>query len=96
MPLDTLGQRTLKSSWIMRRGTVGYQFATTAQESNHTSCNQVAMDIGACRECGSALKESGGRLRVWSREAGGTEVELSVPSHLAFEYQASHRPRSLS
>jgi signal transduction histidine kinase len=27
----------------------------------------------------------GGRLRVWSRAAGGTEVEMSVPSAIAFE-----------
>jgi signal transduction histidine kinase len=26
----------------------------------------------------------GGRLRVWSRPGAGTEVELSVPGHLAF------------
>ena len=29
----------------------------------------------------------GGRLRVWSRAAAGTEVEMSVPSSLAFESQ---------
>jgi signal transduction histidine kinase len=27
----------------------------------------------------------GGRLRLWSRAAGGTEVEMSVPSAIAFE-----------
>jgi len=38
----------------------------------------------------------GGRLRVWSREAGGTEVQLIVPSQLAFESQASRRRRWLT
>ena len=33
----------------------------------------------------------GARLRVWSRAAAGTEVELSVPSHIAFQYQSSDR-----
>ncbi len=32
------------------------------------------------------------RLRVHSREATGTEVELSVPGHIAFEVQSSDRP----
>jgi hypothetical protein len=27
----------------------------------------------------------GARLRVWSRPAHGTEVELSIPAHIAFE-----------
>lgn len=27
----------------------------------------------------------GGRLRIWSSAAGGTEVELSVPGHVAYE-----------
>jgi signal transduction histidine kinase len=35
----------------------------------------------------------GGRLRVWSRASGGTEVELSVPSHVAFEPSAPNRIR---
>jgi signal transduction histidine kinase len=32
------------------------------------------------------------RLKVWSRAASGTEVELSVPSHIAFQSQSSGRP----
>jgi hypothetical protein len=32
----------------------------------------------------------GGKLHVWSRPTAGTEVELSVPSHVAFQ---SHSPR---
>jgi len=31
----------------------------------------------------------GGRVKVWSRPAGGTEVELSVPSHVAFRQYSS-------
>jgi signal transduction histidine kinase len=31
----------------------------------------------------------GGRLRVWSRPGAGTEVELSVPGHLAFPHAPS-------
>jgi signal transduction histidine kinase len=31
----------------------------------------------------------GGKLKVWSRAGAGTEVELSIPSHIAFE---SHNP----
>jgi signal transduction histidine kinase/ligand-binding sensor domain-containing protein len=33
----------------------------------------------------------GGRLRVWSRAAAGTEVELSIPGHVAFERPPSGR-----
>ena len=33
--------------------------------------------------------EMGARFRVWSRPAGGTEVELTIPSHIAFLYQSS-------
>jgi signal transduction histidine kinase len=32
-----------------------------------------------------AAERIGARLKVWSRAEGGTEVELSVPSHIAFE-----------
>jgi ligand-binding sensor domain-containing protein len=35
----------------------------------------------------------GGRLRVWSRVSGGTEVELSIPSNVAFEPSAPNRIR---
>jgi signal transduction histidine kinase len=34
----------------------------------------------------------GARLRVDSREANGTEVELSIPGHIAFESQSLDRP----
>ena len=33
----------------------------------------------------------GARLRVWSRAAAGTEVELSVPGHVAYQVQRSDR-----
>ena len=33
----------------------------------------------------------GARLRVWSRAEAGTEVELTVPSHVAFLIQSSNR-----
>jgi hypothetical protein len=33
----------------------------------------------------------GAKLRVWSRAAAGTEVELSVPGHIAFQSHASAR-----
>jgi signal transduction histidine kinase len=36
----------------------------------------------------------GARLHVWSSAAAGTEVELSVPSHIAFLSDSSHPPRS--
>ena len=35
----------------------------------------------------------GARLRVWSRAAAGTEVELTVPGHVAFQSHTSARPR---
>jgi signal transduction histidine kinase len=35
----------------------------------------------------------GGRLNVRSRAAAGTEVELSVPAHIAFRTQVRHRPK---
>ncbi len=35
----------------------------------------------------------GGRLRVWSRDGMGTEIELSVPSDIAFRFPSSDRPR---
>lgn len=33
----------------------------------------------------------GARLKVWSRAAGGTEIELSVPNRIAFKDQTSRR-----
>jgi hypothetical protein len=36
----------------------------------------------------------GARMKVWSRAAAGTEVELSVPSHVAFQ-SSSHARRGL-
>jgi nitrate/nitrite-specific signal transduction histidine kinase len=33
----------------------------------------------------------GGKFHVWSRPSSGTEVELSVPSHLAFQSQSPGR-----
>jgi len=33
----------------------------------------------------------GGKLAVWSRAKGGTEIELSVPSRIAFRPESSHR-----
>jgi ligand-binding sensor domain-containing protein/signal transduction histidine kinase len=35
----------------------------------------------------------GAKLKVWSRAGGGTEVELSVPGHVAFRHYASDRGR---
>jgi signal transduction histidine kinase/streptogramin lyase len=35
----------------------------------------------------------GAKLRLWSRAAAGTEVELTVPSHIAFQSHPSMRPR---
>ena len=36
----------------------------------------------------------GARLKVWSRGGSGTEVELLVPSHVAFPSQSATRPSS--
>jgi signal transduction histidine kinase len=33
----------------------------------------------------------GGKLKVWSRPADGTEVELSVPGHVAFRSHSKRR-----
>jgi nitrate/nitrite-specific signal transduction histidine kinase len=33
----------------------------------------------------------GAKLQVWSRPTAGTEVELSVPSHVAFQSPSSRR-----
>src|SRR5689334_22828876 len=38
----------------------------------------------------------GAKLRVWSRPARGTEVELTVPGNIAFESKSSNRPRWLA
>jgi glucose-6-phosphate-specific signal transduction histidine kinase len=39
----------------------------------------------------------GAKLKVWSRSAGGTEVELFVPGHVAFRSNsARRRPRWLT
>jgi len=35
----------------------------------------------------------GGRLKVWSRAAAGTEVELTVPGHAAFQPVAAAKPQ---
>jgi hypothetical protein len=34
----------------------------------------------------------GAKLRVWSRLAAGTEVELTVPGHVAFQSYTSEHP----
>jgi len=34
----------------------------------------------------------GGRLRVWSRPGAGTEIEISVPGHVAFPFAPSRNP----
>jgi ligand-binding sensor domain-containing protein/signal transduction histidine kinase len=43
----------------------------------------------------SGMRERAGRIgakiKVWSRDAGGTEVELTVPGHLAFRFQSHDR-----
>jgi ligand-binding sensor domain-containing protein/signal transduction histidine kinase len=39
-------------------------------------------------------EEIGARLKLWSRARAGTEVELSIPGHIAYESQYSQRPRS--
>jgi nitrate/nitrite-specific signal transduction histidine kinase len=36
----------------------------------------------------------GGRLKVWSRTSAGTEVELTVPSQVAFEKNDRERKDS--
>src|SRR5262249_11378105 len=33
----------------------------------------------------------GGKLKVWSRPTGGTEVELSIPDHIAFRSRPPQR-----
>jgi nitrate/nitrite-specific signal transduction histidine kinase len=33
----------------------------------------------------------GAKLHVWSSPAAGTEVEISVPGHIAFQSQPAHR-----
>jgi signal transduction histidine kinase len=38
----------------------------------------------------------GAKLHVWSRPTAGTEVELLVPSQVAFQNQSRHAPRWLS
>jgi signal transduction histidine kinase len=43
----------------------------------------------------SGMRERAGRIgakiKVWSRDAGGTEVELTVPGYVAFRFQSSDR-----
>jgi len=43
----------------------------------------------------SGMRERAGRIgakiKVWSRDAGGTEVELTVPGRVAFRFQSSDR-----
>ena len=34
----------------------------------------------------------GARLKVQSRVTAGTEIELSVPNHIAFQHHSSQRP----
>jgi hypothetical protein len=34
----------------------------------------------------------GGRLRVWSRPGAGTEIELSVPGHVAYRHAPARGP----
>jgi nitrate/nitrite-specific signal transduction histidine kinase len=35
----------------------------------------------------------GAKFRVWSREAAGTEIELTIPGHIAFQSRTSPRAR---
>jgi hypothetical protein len=34
----------------------------------------------------------GARVKVWSRAGAGTEVELTIPNHLAFENESAGKP----
>lgn len=36
-------------------------------------------------------EEIGAKLKVWSRRGAGTEVEVSIPGHTAFDLHTSHR-----
>src|SRR5262249_52379560 len=38
-------------------------------------------------------EEIGAKLKLWSREGAGTEVELSIPGQIAYELNSSSRPR---
>lgn len=38
-------------------------------------------------------EKMGAKLRLWSRASAGTEVELTVPGHIAYQSPASGRPR---
>jgi hypothetical protein len=35
-------------------------------------------------------EEIGAKLKVWSRDGGGTEVEVLIPGNTAFEVYTSH------
>ena len=49
------------------------------------------MDIGGCVGMRERAERIGAKLHVWSRPSGGTEVELLVPGHLAFQSQPPNR-----
>src|SRR5258708_6271191 len=95
MPFGTRAQRISKSSWITRLSISGSRFATTAGESNRRYCNlgDGHWGLPGMRERAEKIRA---RLKVWSRSAGGTEVELKVPGHVAFESQPPNRPRWLT
>ena len=38
-------------------------------------------------------EKTGAKLRLWSRASAGTEVELTVPGHIAYQSPTSGRPR---
>ncbi len=61
-------------------------FATMEKASSRKSLRRAAApDIGGLQGMRERAKRIGARLEFWSEAGAGTEVELSIPSSIAYE-----------
>jgi signal transduction histidine kinase/ligand-binding sensor domain-containing protein len=73
------------------------QFRILVRDNGHGIDPQV-LQLGREGHFGlSGMRERaeriGARLKLWSRAQAGTEVELTVPGHIAFQFPSSNRMR---
>ena len=90
----TRARRTSKSSSNIPRANCAFLSAITGcgiDPQVLQSGREGHLGLSGMRERAERI---GARLRVWSRTEAGTEVELSVPGHVAFQFPSSDPMRS--
>jgi hypothetical protein len=93
MHFATRARARLRLRLTIRPAIFAFWSVITVAELILQCCALGAMRTGVFPVCASERKKMGAKLRLWSRAAAGTEVELTVPGHVAFQSHASARPR---